>query len=97
MAFGLFKKKTYADTVFQNGCLHTLDPETEDATAIACKDGKVLRAGSEEDVRPFIGPDTQVFDLQGRFLVPGFIDLNGTPAVPPNATRMLGSIFFTVS
>ncbi|MBR5640553.1 MAG: amidohydrolase family protein [Firmicutes bacterium] len=80
MAFGLFKKKTYADAVYRNGCLHTLDPETEDATAIACKDGKVLRAGSDEDVSPLIGPDTQVIDLQGRFLVPGFIELTGTPA-----------------
>ncbi|MCR4706513.1 MAG: amidohydrolase family protein [Clostridiales bacterium] len=80
MAFGLFKKKTYADSVFRNGHLYTLDPETEDATAIACRDGKVLRAGSEEEIAPLIGPDTQVTDLQGRFLVPGFIDLTGTPA-----------------
>ena len=80
MAFGLFKKKTYADSVFRNGHLYTLDPETEDATAIACKDGKVLRAGFEEEIAPLIGPDTQVTDLRGRFLVPGFIDLAGTPA-----------------
>ena len=80
MAFGLFKKKTYADSVFRNGRLYTLDPETEDAAAIACKDGKVLRAGSEDEIAPLIGPDTQVTDLRGRFLVPGFIDLNGTPA-----------------
>ena len=80
MAFGLFKKKTYADAVFLNGRLHTLDPETEDATAVACKDGVVMRAGSDEDVRPLIGPDTRVIDLNGRTLVPGFIDLTGTPA-----------------
>ena len=80
MAFGLFKKKTYADAVFLNGRLHTLDPETEDATAVACKDGVVMRAGSDEDVRPLIGPDTRVTDLNGRTLVPGFIDLTGTPA-----------------
>ena len=80
MAFGLFKKKTYADSVYRNGVLRTLDPETEDATAIAVKDGKVLRAGSEAEIEPLIGPDTAVTDLAGRFLVPGFIDLNGTPA-----------------
>ena len=80
MAFGLFKKKTYADSVYRNGHLYTLDPETEGATAIAVKDGKVLRAGSEEDIAPLIGPDTAVTDLAGRYLVPGFIDLNGTPA-----------------
>lgn len=80
MAFGLFKKKTYADSVYRNGHLYTLDPETEGATAIACKDGKVMRAGSEDDIAPLIGPDTEVTDLAGRFLVPGFIDLCGTPA-----------------
>lgn len=80
MAFGLFKKKTYADSVYRNGHLYTLDPETEGATAIAVKDGKVLRAGSEEEIAPLIGPDTAVTDLAGRYLVPGFIDLTGTPA-----------------
>ncbi len=80
MAFGLFKKKTYADTVYRNGFLHTLDAETEDATAVACKDGKVMRVGLEEEIEPLIGPDTEVVDLKGRFLVPGFIDLYGSPA-----------------
>ena len=80
MAFGLFKKKTYADAVFLNGHVRTLDPETEGADAIACKDGAVLRAGSREDIEPLIGPDTRVTDLKGRWLVPGFIDLTGTPA-----------------
>lgn len=80
MAFGLFKKKTYADSVYRNGHLYTLDPETEGATAVACKDGKVLRVGSEEEIAPLIGPDTIVTDLKGRYLTPGFIDLVGTPA-----------------
>ena len=80
MAFGLFKKKTYADSVYRNGHLYTLDPETEEATAVACKDGKVLRVGSEEEIAPLIGPDTAVTDLNGRYLTPGFIDLVGTPA-----------------
>ena len=80
MAFGLFKKKTYADTVYRNGFLHTLDAETEDATAVACKDGKVMRVGLDEEIEPLIGPDTEVVDLKGRFLVPGFIDLYGSPA-----------------
>ena len=80
MAFGLFKKKTYADSVFTGGVLRTLDPETEGSAAIACKDGKILRIGSDEDVRPLIGPDTKTVDLAGRYLCPGFIDLCGTPA-----------------
>ncbi len=80
MAFGLFKKKTYADSVYRNGHLYTLDPETEDATAVACKDGEVMRVGSDEDVEPLIGPDTEVTDLDGRWLTPGFIDAVGSPA-----------------
>ena len=51
MAFGLFKKKTSADTVYRNGFLHTLDAETEDAIKAQIAD--LVRAGylSERDAR----------------------------------------------
>lgn len=80
MAFGLFKKKTYADSVFKNGRLYTLDPETEGATAVACKGGKIMRVGSDADMEDLMGPDTEVKDLEGMYLTPGFIDLTGCPA-----------------
>lgn len=80
MAFGLFKKKSYADTIYKNGVLYTLDPETEGSTAIACKNGKILRIGSDADMEDITGPDTEVTDLKGMYLTPGFIDTCGKPA-----------------
>jgi predicted amidohydrolase YtcJ len=42
--------------------------------AIAVADGKVLAAGSDEDIQKFKGPKTQVIDLGGHFAMPGFND-----------------------
>ena len=78
MAFGFLKKKTYADSVFRGGIVRTLDAETEGATAVACKDGKVMQIGTDAMMEALIGPDTKVVELNGRVLVPGFIDLSAS-------------------
>ena len=44
--------------------------------AVACKDGAILFAGSEDDVRSRVIPDceTEVIDAGGRAAIPGFVD-----------------------
>lgn len=42
--------------------------------AMAVRDGRVLYAGSEEDVRAAAGKDAEIFDLEGDVLMPSFID-----------------------
>ena len=37
-------------------------------------DGQVLAVGTTGQIRAYVGPNTQVIDLQGRLAVPGFID-----------------------
>lgn len=44
------------------------------AEAVAMLDGRFLAVGSDEQIRAYIDPATQVIDLQGRLAVPGFID-----------------------
>jgi len=44
------------------------------AEAVAMLDGRVLAVGSDEQIRAYIDPSTQVIDLQRRLAVPGFID-----------------------
>jgi hypothetical protein len=44
------------------------------AEAMAVRGDKVLAIGSESDVMKFKGPQTQIFDLQRRFVMPGFND-----------------------
>ena len=48
MAFGLFKKKHTADIIYMNGHVYTQDPAFPWATAVACKDGKVIAIGDFE-------------------------------------------------
>ncbi len=65
---------TFADTIFVNGKVVTLDANDTIAQALAIKDGLILRAGRDDAIRALAGAQTQVIDLHGRTLTPGFID-----------------------
>ena len=80
MAFGFFKKREYADIVFKNGTIYTMDPNQPQVEAVACKDGMILLAGDEDDMEALTGPNTEVVDLEGQFLLPGFIKLRSAQA-----------------
>ncbi|MFF8279801.1 amidohydrolase [Streptomyces lateritius] len=62
-----------ADTVFTSGSVITMDPALAGATALAVTGERITAVGGEE-VRELIGPDTEVVDLAGRALLPGFQD-----------------------
>ena len=80
MAFGFFKKKQTADLVFTNAKVYTLDPDLPWADAVACEEGKIICVGANEDVEELIDDDTQVVDLEGKYLLPGFINTHAHPA-----------------
>ncbi len=42
--------------------------------AVALRDGKVLAVGPEDDVMNLKGRDTALFPMEGRFVMPGFVD-----------------------
>jgi predicted amidohydrolase YtcJ len=63
-----------ADTVYQNGIVYTVDATHSTAQAVAVKDGLIEFVGTDTDVQQYIGPNTTVVDLAGRFMMPGFID-----------------------
>jgi hypothetical protein len=81
MVFGLFGKVTAADLVIVNGHIYTQDPENPWVEAVACKDGKVLALGTVGEMDTFQGKTTEVLDLQGHYMAPGFIDAFGTPVL----------------
>src|SRR5207245_6385783 len=60
--------------ILHNGLLTTLDRSNPSATAVAIRDGKFLRVGTETDVMPLAGAATRVIDLEGRRVLPGLID-----------------------
>ena len=66
-----------ADTIYRNGTIITVDDEASIAEAVAVKDGKILAVGGEEKVLAHQGDTTEVVDLEGRTMTPGFIDAHG--------------------
>ncbi len=63
-----------ADVIYHGGDILTLDDEDTIAEALAVADGRILAVGSEETVSAYRGESTEMVDLQGRTLTPGFID-----------------------
>ncbi|MFD4818776.1 amidohydrolase [Peribacillus butanolivorans] len=63
-----------ADIVFINGEVITVDQRNKVVEAVAVKGNRVSAVGSNREVKDFIGEETKVIDLQGKTLLPGFID-----------------------
>ncbi|HEY9425380.1 MAG TPA: amidohydrolase [Microterricola sp.] len=68
----------YAELVFSGGRVFTADTVRSTASAVAVKDGRIIAVG-HDDVRELIGPHTEVVNLAGRLLVPGFQDAHVHP------------------
>lgn len=74
MAFGLFKKKEVADLILINGKIRTLlidDPEVE---SLAISGGRIIAMGDQEGIlSDFEDEQTELIDLEGGVVLPGFI------------------------
>ena len=66
------------DTVFVGGTVFTADAVRSTASAIAVSGDRIVAVGHDE-IRELIGKDTEVVDLGGRMLVPGFQDAHVHP------------------
>ncbi|MFC3477351.1 amidohydrolase [Halobacterium litoreum] len=63
-----------ADVIFLNGEVHSLAGEDEVFDAVAVRDGRVVQVGNDYDVEFLAGVGTDVVDLDGDVLIPGFVD-----------------------
>ncbi|WP_440007792.1 amidohydrolase [Halomicrococcus sp. SG-WS-1] len=63
-----------ADRILTNAEVHTLADPDETAEAVAIRDGDVVRVDSAYEVGFLEGAETDVVDLGGRVLLPGFVD-----------------------
>ena len=66
--------KLIADKIFYNGPIVTVNANDDICEALAVKGNKILSVGKEADVMEFKGDETKLYDLNGRSLLPGFID-----------------------
>ncbi|MFE7316566.1 amidohydrolase [Streptomyces sp. NPDC057555] len=64
---------TEADLVFTHGPVHTGDAARTRASSLAVTGERITAVGHDE-VRELIGPHTEVVDLTGKLLLPGFQD-----------------------
>ncbi len=63
-----------ATLVLRGGKVVTVDEAVPDGEAIALRGDRILLVGSDADVEAFIGPATEVIDLQGQLAIPGLIE-----------------------
>jgi predicted amidohydrolase YtcJ len=64
----------FADAVYHNGKILTVDERFSIAQAFAVRDGKIMAVGSNAEILNLAGPKTRRLDLKGKTIIPGFID-----------------------
>ena len=72
--FGHTQEKELAELVVMNGKIFTVSEVNPEVQAMAMKEGKILALGTDEEIKKHIGPSTRVLDVEGRLVIPGFID-----------------------
>src|SRR5450631_668423 len=73
-SFGFVSCNHYpaADHIYYNAKIWTGDSANPEAKAIAIKDSLIIYVGN--DYQPYLGDQTELIDLHGKMMVPGFID-----------------------
>jgi predicted amidohydrolase YtcJ len=66
-----------ADSIWSGGPILTMNDKAMRAEAVAVAGGKIVAVGKRTDVMKLKGPATQLVDLKGQTLVPGFVDAHG--------------------
>ena len=74
---GLANAQDVADTIYSGGPILTINDGQPKVEAVAVKDGRILAAGTLADISTFQGETTEAFDLNGRTMLPGFVDSHG--------------------
>jgi predicted amidohydrolase YtcJ len=62
------------DTIIHNGAIITMEQSPAQVEALAIQGEYIIALGDENDILAMAGPNTQFIDLEGRTLLPGFID-----------------------
>lgn len=63
-----------ADSIYFNGSIYTVDESNPQVEAVAVKDGMIIAVGSKADIMKLKGDETEMVDLNGQTMTPGFIE-----------------------
>ena len=77
--FGVVSFAQEADLIVHHGKIVTVDKEFTIHQAMAVKDGKILRTGTDEEILKLKAAKTEVLDLGGKMVLPGLMDSHTHP------------------
>ena len=63
-----------ADLVLRGGKIVTVDAALPEVGALAVRGETIVALGTDAEIEAYVGPETNVIDLDGRLAVPGFIE-----------------------
>jgi predicted amidohydrolase YtcJ len=63
-----------ADLVLRNGAVYTMDAARSWGRTLAVRGGRIVHVGGDSLPAGLVGPETEVVDLAGEMLLPGFQD-----------------------
>ena len=63
-----------ADLILKNGAIYTVDAARSWAQAVVVRDGRIVYVGDDAGSDAFAGSGTKVVDLEGKMVLPGFVD-----------------------
>ncbi|WP_321284564.1 amidohydrolase [uncultured Vibrio sp.] len=69
--------KPFADRIYVGGDIITVNDSDLTAEALAIKNGRILSVGKESALMKLRDDKTEIFDLDGKTMIPGFIDGHG--------------------
>ena len=67
----------YADLALTGGKVVTVDDALPEAEALAVTGYTITAVGTNEEIARHVGPSTEVVELDGRLVIPGFIEGHG--------------------
>ena len=68
-----------ADLIVRNARVYTMESSAPFAQAFAVRDGRIIAVGSNDAIGGLVGTGTDVLDVHGMTVVPGFIDCHLHP------------------
>ena len=82
-----------SNLVLKNGAVYTVDLDRSWAQAIAISDGKIVFVGTNAGADSYTDSDTVVMDLDGKMVLPAFVDSHMHPATSANLYQNQLSLF----
>lgn len=69
----------FADAIYYGGTILTMNAANDTVEAVVVKDARIAYAGSRSRALEWQGPETEMINLDGRVLMPGFVEAHGHP------------------